>query len=277
MKECPFCGAEVKRNNFNRHLRRVHSELEEEEFEKEGLAMPVVAVTTSKLERDEKKKTESRKRRMKRKASRIAMIVAFIVIISVVGVFVYQNISSNNESNEGNGGTNGNGGGGNPVAVMTTSLGTIKIELYTDWAPDTVGNFINLANSSFYDGLIFHRVVPDFVIQGGGFTPEGQKRDASSIPYEYTGYKNKRYTIAMARSGDPNSQSDSGSASSQFFINLNNNSNLDDLAYPYVVFGKVVDGFNVVDTIGALSTGTYYLMSDWPDNPPVIHSVTIQY
>jgi cyclophilin family peptidyl-prolyl cis-trans isomerase len=114
------------------------------------------------------------------------------------------------------------------------------------------------------------------MIQGGGFTSDGNQESASNIPWENTGLVNRKYTISMARSGDPDSQADSGSGSSQFFINTVDNANLDSYSYPYVVFGKVVDGFNVVETIEALSTGTYYGMSDWPDNPPVINNVVIE-
>lgn len=270
MKKCPFCGAEVKKTNFNRHLRKVHHELEEKEFEKEGIAKPAATKSKAKLEREEKKKTEIRKKVKNRQASRIAVIVVLIIIISVVGVIVYQNFVSNN--NSGGSGVINNNGGGNPVAIMSTSLGTIKIELYEGNAPTTAGNFINLAKSGFYNGLVFHRVSPGFVIQGGGHLPDRTPKTASQIPWEDTGYKNLKYTIAMARSGDANSQEDSGTATSQFFINLKDNQNLDSYAYPYVVFGRVVDGYSVVDTIGNLPIGS----DEWPNNPPVINSVIIQ-
>ncbi|UCE39691.1 MAG: peptidylprolyl isomerase [Thermoplasmata archaeon] len=155
---------------------------------------------------------------------------------------------------------------------MTTTLGTIKIELDTEKAPDTAGNFIDLANSNFYNGIIFHRVIAGFVIQGGGFTSDETKKTADSIPWENTGLLNSRYTISMARSGDPNSEADSGTGSSQFFINLADNTNLDSYAYPYVVFGRVIEGFSVVDDIAALPTDS----NDWPDDPPVITTVVIE-
>ncbi|UCG71158.1 MAG: peptidylprolyl isomerase [Thermoplasmata archaeon] len=159
---------------------------------------------------------------------------------------------------------------------MTTTLGTIKIELDTEKAPNTAGSFIDLANSGFYNGIIFHRVVPDFVIQGGGFTADGNQKSSDQIPWEGTGLQNTRYTIAMARSGNPDSESDSGTATSQFFINTVDNPSLDNYAYPFVVFGRVIEGFSVADAIEALPTGTYNGMEDWPDDPPVITSVVIE-
>jgi cyclophilin family peptidyl-prolyl cis-trans isomerase len=273
MKECPFCGVEVKKNNFDKHVRKVHADLSAKELEKEGLAKP--AKSARKEQREEEKKVEARKRAKRREMRFVAVGIIIIVIISVVGVIVYENMTQGSESGGGTT-TNGGGGGGNPVAVMVTTMGTIKIELYEDTAPETAGNFILLAETGFYDGLIFHRVVPGFVIQGGGFEPDGTQRSAAMLPWEDTGHKNNRYTIAMARSGDPNSQADSGSATSQFFINLADNANLDSYDYPYVVFGRVIEGQSVVDAIGALPTGTQHGMGDWPDNPPVINSVTIE-
>lgn len=272
-KKCPFCGAVLKKENFNRHLSKVHGDLSEKEFRRKGLKRPTAVVSERGQKRKEIKKVEIKKRKKKRQASTIIAIVVVIVIISLVGVFMYQNLDSGNGTN---GGTNGNGGngGGNPVAIMSTSLGTIKIELYRDAAPVTAGNFISLANNGFYNGLIFHRVMPGFVAQGGGFYPDGEHKNASQIAWENTGHTNDQYTLAMARTGEANDPASSGTATSQFFINLADNTNLDRpaSAYPYVVFGKVMEGFDVVDTIGNLSTDT----NDWPDNPPVINSVVIQ-
>ncbi len=132
------------------------------------------------------------------------------------------------------------------IAIFETNLGSFEVELDTDNAPVTAGNFIDLAESGFYDGLTFHRVAEDFVIQGGD--PEGDGTGGTeTIPWENTTLKNKKYTIAMARKGnDPNS------ASCQFFINLKDNENLDNYDPPFVVFGKVIDGFDVVDEISSL-------------------------
>ena len=263
-KKCPFCGADVGKGKFNKHLRKVHGELGEKEFKKKGMAKPVKADDKKKLEREGKKTAFAERRKKKT----IAAVIVIIIVISVVGVIVYQ-------GNIIEGGLGGLIGGGN-VAVMQTSKGMIKIKLYTDKAPNTARNFINLAKSGFYNGLIFHRVVSSFVIQGGGFTQDGGEKSSSQIPWEQTGYKNNKYTIAMARSGDADQASSSGTATSQFFINLKDNHNLDAYAFPYVVFGVVIEGTGIVDAIGALPTGSHSGMSDWPLDPPVITGVTIQ-
>src|SRR6266436_3724154 len=137
----------------------------------------------------------------------------------------------------------------NPVVVMETSLGTIKIELDAAKAPITVKNFLSYVDDKFYDGTIFHRVISNFMIQGGGFEPgmrqkptKGQIKNESS-----NGLKNARGTVAMARTNVPDS------ATSQFFINLKDNTFLnkeeaqDNVGY--CVFGKVIDGQDVVDKI----------------------------
>lgn len=274
MKECPFCGVDVKKTNFDKHVRRVHDDLDNEELEKAGLARP--GKDAKKKEREAKRKEDVRRQEKRRELRLVAVGIILIVIISVVGVFVYENLTKGSESGGGTTTNGGGGGGGNPVAVMVTSMGTIKIELYEDTAPETAGNFINLAETGFYNGLIFHRVVPHFVIQGGGFTTDGTPKSSALLPWEDTGHRNNRYTVAMARSGDPNSQDDAGSATSQFFINLADNDNLDSYVYPYVVFGKVIEGGSVVDAIGSLTTGNTGKGAEWPDNPPVITSVTIE-
>ncbi|MFO1485673.1 MAG: peptidylprolyl isomerase [Verrucomicrobiaceae bacterium] len=137
--------------------------------------------------------------------------------------------------------------------VMETSKGAIELELDSAKAPITVANFVKYVKKGHYDGLIFHRVIPTFMIQGGGYTPELEQRpvDAPIQIESKNGLKNKRGTIAMARTGDPNS------ATSQFFINVTDNDNLD---YPsfdgfgYTVFGKVTKGIEVVDAIKDVET-----------------------
>jgi len=148
----------------------------------------------------------------------------------------------------------------NPVVVMETSMGTIKIELYPDKAPVTVKNFLAYVDDKFYDGTIFHRVIgkensgkkEDFMIQGGGFEPEfKQKKTKDPIKNEAgSGLSNKRGTIAMARTNDPDS------ATAQFFINVKDNDFLDksDASSGYAVFGKVIEGMDVVDKIKAVET-----------------------
>lgn len=163
--------------------------------------------------------------------------------------------------------------GGNPVVIMTTSKGDIKIELFKDKAPISVENFLMYVNEGFYNGTIFHRVIPNFMIQGGGFTPDfTQKPVKSPIKNEAkNGLKNERGTLAMARTQVVDS------ATSQFFINLADNSFLDNGVrdYGYAVFGKVIDGMDVVDKIGAVQTGSKGMYGDVPQEDVVIESVKI--
>jgi cyclophilin family peptidyl-prolyl cis-trans isomerase len=142
-----------------------------------------------------------------------------------------------------------------PVVVMKTSMGTITIELFNDKAPVTVKNFLSYVDEHFYDSTVFHRVMSNFMIQGGGFmstNPIRQKKTKAPIKNESdNGVKNERGTIAMARMPDPNS------ATSQFFINVVDNHSLDrGVADPngYAVFGKVISGMDVVDKIRAVKT-----------------------
>ncbi|MCP5419553.1 MAG: peptidyl-prolyl cis-trans isomerase [Gammaproteobacteria bacterium] len=160
--------------------------------------------------------------------------------------------------------------------TMNTSLGVIVLELDPDKAPQTVANFVQYAKSGFYQGTVFHRVIPDFMIQGGGFTPDFQEKDTRPpIPNEASnGLKNARGSIAMARTPDPNS------ATAQFFINLKDNAFLD---YPaqdgwgYAVFGRVVEGMDVVDQIGRTPTGSSGpFSSDVPQTPVVIEKVDVE-
>jgi peptidyl-prolyl cis-trans isomerase B (cyclophilin B) len=165
----------------------------------------------------------------------------------------------------------------NPSAVIRTSMGEIQVELYADKAPLSVENFINYANSGFYNGTIFHRVIGHFMIQGGGFTPDMQKK-ATGEPIQNeaaNGLQNKRGTLAMARTNDPHS------ATSQFFINVQDNANLNyagegnSREWGYAVFGRVTSGMSVVDSIRFVATGTTDRYSDVPVEPVVIESVEI--
>jgi peptidyl-prolyl cis-trans isomerase B (cyclophilin B) len=142
-------------------------------------------------------------------------------------------------------------------AKIQTSMGDIVVELYADKAPESTANFLQYAKSGHYDRTIFHRVVKDYVIQGGGFSKYFNERSTREpIAYEGdNGLKNTRGTIAMARGDKP------GSAQAQWFINLRDNPKLDhrvtDLGpiYGYAVFGRVVEGMDVADAIGAVATG----------------------
>ncbi len=161
-----------------------------------------------------------------------------------------------------------------PTAVMKTSKGEIHLELYPDKAPATVENFVAYAKDGFYEGTIFHRVISHFMIQGGGFTPDMQKKPTlDPIPNEANnGLSNRRGTIAMARLPQPHS------ATAQFFINVQNNLNLDYQGgnnWGYAVFGKVIQGMEVVDDIRFVQTDRKPPFSDVPVEPVIIESVTI--
>ena len=151
--------------------------------------------------------------------------------------------------------------------VMETSLGTIKIELDGDKAPVTTANFLSYVDDKFYDGTVFHRVIPTFMIQGGGFAPGmTQKKTKATIKNESgNGLQNKRGALAMARTNDLNS------ATSQFFINVVDNDFLD--KNRYAVFAKVVEGMDVVDKIKASPTGRKSGYDDVPVKDVVIQSV----
>lgn len=150
----------------------------------------------------------------------------------------------------------------NKQVVIETSKGDIVIELYLDKAPISVENFLSYVKSGGYDNTVFHRVISGFMIQGGGFTQDGNKKDTNSpIKLESNnGLKNKRGTIAMARTSIPDS------ATNQFFINIADNNFLDYGVRDegYAVFGKVISGMEVVDKIEEVITTTKYGMSDWP-------------
>lgn len=154
---------------------------------------------------------------------------------------------------------------------IKTNLGNIKIELYDDKAPVTVKNFKSYVNSQFYNGTIFHRVIPGFMIQGGGFDSNmKEKATQPSIVNEASnGLKNSRGTLAMARTNDPNS------ASSQFFINVANNDFLNKaVGNPgYAVFGKVTEGLDIVDKIVNTPTGTVGMYQDVPKQAVKIISI----
>jgi cyclophilin family peptidyl-prolyl cis-trans isomerase len=164
---------------------------------------------------------------------------------------------------------------GNPVVVIETSVGSITVELYKDRAPVSVENFLQYMRDHHYDGTIFHRVVPGYVIQGGGYTPQFVERPTRPpIQNEATnGLTNRRGTVAMAR------LQTARSATAQFFINLANNPALDHRGYApgdfgYAVFGRVLEGMDVVDKIGQGKTGSRDGMDEAPLEPVVIQSVT---
>ncbi len=161
-----------------------------------------------------------------------------------------------------------------PTVEITTSLGKVTVELAADKAPKSVANFLQYAKSGFYNGTVFHRVIPGFMIQGGGFDAKmNQKATGPAIENEgKNGLKNLRGTLAMARKPDPHS------ATAQFFINHADNSFLD---YPsqdgwgYAVFGKVTQGMDVVDRIAQVPTGNAGPFQNVPASPVIIQNVKI--
>jgi len=160
-----------------------------------------------------------------------------------------------------------------PHILIETTMGDIKLELEGKLAPITVGHILKLVDSGFYDGLIFHRVIPGFMAQAGGYTPGLElKEDDASIPNESgNGMSNVRGTIAMARTNDPHS------ANTQFFINVADNVRLDPGTnrWGYAVFGYVIEGMEVVDKIAAVQTGPQgKLRSDVPVVPVVIKKMS---
>lgn len=156
------------------------------------------------------------------------------------------------------------------MIILSTSAGDITVELFADKAPISVKNFLAYVEAGHYDGTIFHRVIPDFMIQCGGFTPDmQQKKTNAPIKNEAdNGLSNEPYTLAMARTSDINS------ATSQFFINLADNVFLDNgkRDFGYAVFGKVVKGTEVVDKIAGVKTGRSGGHSDVPVTAVTINS-----
>ena len=167
--------------------------------------------------------------------------------------------------------------GGNPVVLLETSMGNIKVELFPDKAPISVKNFLAYVKEGHYDGLIFHRVIRGFMIQGGGFTPDMREKRPAHPPIRNeagNGLTNDRGTIAMARTGVVDS------ATAQFFINVVNNDFLNyrnetPQGFGYAVFGKVIEGMDVVDKIRSVPTGTVRMFSDVPKEPVTILKATV--
>lgn len=162
------------------------------------------------------------------------------------------------------------------MVTLKTNFGDIKLELFADKAPKTVANFLAYVEDGFFDNTIFHRVINNFMIQGGGFTADmDQKETKDPIENEAdNGVANEMGTIAMARTQDPHS------ATAQFFINVNNNDFLNHSGksvngWGYCAFGKVVEGMDVVEKIKAVKTGNHGYHQDVPVEPVIIESATV--
>ena len=162
--------------------------------------------------------------------------------------------------------------------IIKTNVGEISLELNKAKAPITVENFVKYIEDKFFDGTVFHRVIKNFMIQGGGLEPSLKEKDATHAPItneaEASGLRNTRGSIAMARTDDPHS------ATNQFFINLNSNMFLDfdecQDGFGYTVFGEVTEGMEVVDKIGKCKTGSKKFMTDVPKDEILIESVVIE-
>jgi peptidyl-prolyl cis-trans isomerase B (cyclophilin B) len=165
----------------------------------------------------------------------------------------------------------------NPIVTLETNHGNITLELYPEQAPESVQNFLHYVEEGFYENVIFHRVIKNFMVQGGGFdTDMNQKATKAPIQNEANnGLKNDRGTVAYARTGDPHS------ATAQFFINSVDNDFLNHTSetmrgWGYAVFGKVTDGLEVVDAISDVPTGSMRGMQDVPRDQVVILKASIQ-
>ncbi len=166
----------------------------------------------------------------------------------------------------------------NPAATIKTSMGEITVELFADKAPISTKNFIEYAESGYYDGTIFHRVIPNFMIQGGGMDADLKPKPGQRAPIKNeaaNGLKNTKGTLAMARTSAPDS------ATAQFFINVKDNGFLDhrndsQQGYGYAVFGKVTGGMDVVEKIKEVPTGNRDMYQDVPTKAVTIEGVTVQ-
>lgn len=245
MAVCPECKAKVRKDNLKSHIERVHRKVEE-------------------APREKPKRTPGRAKPKKAIRAWPAIAVGLILGLSAIGVLAYTQMTSSPPNN-------GLPPSINKIAIVNTNYGTFKIRLYTDEAPRTTGNFINLAESGYYNGLTFCRVKKDFVIQGGDRFGDCSGGSGTTVDWEDSGLKNIRYSVAMARSDSPDS------ATSQFFINLAHNVHLDNPPYPYVVFGTVIEGQSVIDTIANVPVEWHPVLEEnsLPQSPVVMNSVTI--
>ncbi len=173
--------------------------------------------------------------------------------------------------------TTGGNMSANPIILIETTKGNIKVELDAAAAPKTVENILAYVNDGFYTGTIFHRVIPGFMVQGGGMTATMQEKADKRAPVQNeadNGLKNDRGTLAMARTSDPHS------GSSQFFINVKNNDFLNfrsktPQGWGYAVFGKVTEGMDVVDAIVGVKTGNFGPHGDVPVEPILMNKVSV--
>src|SRR4030042_6979172 len=209
------------------------------------------------IDSDRKRSRPVTKQSFKKNKLVLGVVLVVVIIVVIAGLYIV--FFSNKDSNNNNVSTN-------PIAIIDTSMGIIKVELFQDKVPNTVDNFVNLANGGFYNGLVFHRVANldtnspnNHIIQAGGFYPNGTSKASPFGPINLEINEDARHidgAIAMARTDDPNS------ATSQFYICDGPQSFLND---NYAVFGIVIEGMNVVREIGSVETTTKYGgYENWP-------------
>lgn len=198
------------------------------------------------------------------------LLPILVVLAAILSLLLYPNFKGEKSMNQ----TSAD----NPIVVIETTMGTITVELDAANAPNTSENFLAYVDDGYFVGTTFHRVIPNFMIQGGGITDDMQDKPSNRAPIENeanNGLKNDRGTLAMARTGDPHS------ATSQFFINHKDNDFLNFTAesmqgWGYAVFGKVVDGMDVVDAIAQVPTGNRGGHQNVPLEPITITAVSLQ-
>ncbi len=302
---CPQCGRSVLADRLDAHQKRYHDDTDADEQDRKSRSWS--KRYRNEYDRDGKSSGDRREIELVRSVRRgrvaftVVIIVAAIVLLAVINPYGllsfggddgsgdgddnwYSNGGSNGGSNSGsNGGSNGDVDDGsvpdpatssNRYAQVKTTEGTILFELYEERAPTTTANFIRYANDGFYDGLIFHRVIDGFMVQGGGFEPDMTKKTPTYDPIPLETHPELGHVdgaVAMARTNDPNS------ATSQFFIDDGAQPHLEpsESSDGYAVFGQVVSGMNVVRAISAVETHTDGGHQDVPVEDIVIQSVSI--
>ena len=197
-------------------------------------------------------------------------------LLLLISMFLLTNLAFANDAAKTTSQSSGGTMTANPKVLIETTLGNITIELDAENAPNTTANFVSYVKEGFYDATIFHRVIPGFMVQGGGFGEDmKEKKNKESIKNEANnGLKNVRGSIAMARTNDPHS------ATSQFFLNVKDNAFLDHKSedaqgWGYAVFAKVIQGEDVMDKIVAVPRGNKGMHQDVPNDPILMNKVTI--
>lgn len=238
------------------------------------ISIPAFCMASHKISETERKRSRPVTKRSTFKKNKwiLPFLVLIIVLMMIASTAMIFNPFKGNESTTNGSTTN------NPIAAINTSMGTIRVEIYKDKVPNTANNFINLATSGFYDDLVFHRVIDNFMIQSGGFTADGTQKTSpyGTINLETSSdLKHDDGSISMARQGqDMTDSAYFNTATSQFFICDGAQHGLDNY---YAVFGKVTEGMNVLRAIASVGTTTKYGMNNWPVNDVIINSITLNF